>query len=481
MRTLPWLLLLAACTADGPAVNRLLPELAVAPAAVDFGERTALLVHEETLFLTNSGRAPLEINLALEGDDAFSIAVAEARLGAGESLPLPIVFQPATFLDYSGTLVLTSNDEDDPRVDVDLAGAGVPGPLPDILLSTQSVDFGEVDGDRTEVITVRNVGTAPLQLGTVAQAGSGAFELLSSPSNQVIAPQNELPIVVRYAPPTPDGDSGKLTIPSDDPDESSLEVVLLGNGGADFPYPVARIDCPGPIDPPSFVPLDGSDSSDPEGHLPLTYAWRLVSVPEDLDGTAISAGYLTSPSGDTTRLWADAVGPYEVELVVTNALGVRSAPARCAVEAVPAEDLLIELTWNTPRADLDLHLARNAASLFHVPNDVSYCNRRPSWGSIDNNPRLDLDDRGGHGPENISVQGPADGDLDVRVHYFDDAGDDVVTATVRVYIEQVLALQASKNLARDEVWEVATVRWPQKTAAARADPASPAPRRQCPP
>lgn len=482
MRTLPILLLAVACTAEQPPITRLLPEISVVPGEVAFGERTSPLTHAQTLFVSNGGRATLELDVQLDDPEGvFGLDVTSATIEKGDTLALPVTFTPPTFLDYAAELVLASNDEDDPVVRVAVTGTGVAGPVPDIDLSTRAIDFGPVDGEATQVLTITNQGTAPLQLGEIGQAGSGAFELLTRPSGQIVAPGNDLPVVVRYAPADDAGDSGTLTFPSDDPDEPSLDVVLLGNGGADFPYPEARIDCPGTVDPPRFVDLDGLGSIDPGGNLPLTYAWTLAELPEDVDGNPISAAYLTSPTGEETRLWADAVGTYVVELVVTNALGVRSAPARCTVEAIPAEDLLVELTWNTARADLDLHLARRGAALFHVPDDVSFCNRRPSWGSTDQSPRLDLDDRAGFGPENVSLQSPADGDYEVRVHYFDDAGDDTVTATVRVYVLQTLALQLSKNLDRDEVWDVASVRWPAATVAARSGDPAPASRRQCPP
>jgi hypothetical protein len=114
---------------------------------------------------------------------------------------------------------------------------------------------------------------------------------------------------------------------------------------------------------------------------------------------------------------------------------------------------------------------------------VSWCNRTASWGApgTADDPRLDLDDRSGLGPENISIPSPADGTYDVRVHYFDDHGDDVVTATVRVYLAGELepALEASRNLRRNQVWDVAHIRWPEATAAPLPGDPTSTPRRTC--
>ena len=97
----------------------------------------------------------------------------------------------------------------------------------------------------------------------------------------------------------------------------------------------------------------------------------LASVPEDDAGDAISSAYLTNAVSPTTKLWADAVGPYEVDLTVTNAIGVTSAPARCLIDAVPSERVHVELTWNTASADMDLHLAQEEVNVarFHMVVD----------------------------------------------------------------------------------------------------------------
>ena len=349
-----------ACAPDDIGIAVQTPEINVTPSPLEFGPSAVPLVHILPVHVSNAGHADLDVSLKIEGADAslFEIAETELTLKPGEDHPIDLSFTPATFLDYSATLVLTSNDETDPEVTVPLTGTGISAPMPDIDLSTLAVDFGPAAELATRVVTITNRGSAPLHLGTVAQSGSSAFALLTDPSGNTIAPGDDVPIVLSYTPPNADGDSGTLTIPSDDPDEDPVEVVLLGNGGADFEYPVAEINCPSQVDPPAFVQLDGYASNDPADHTPLTYSWSLVGVPEDDAGDAISSAYLTNAVSPTTKLWADAVGPYEVDLTVTNAIGVTSAPARCLIDAIPSERVHVELTWNTASADMDLHLAQ---------------------------------------------------------------------------------------------------------------------------
>jgi hypothetical protein len=444
------------------------PEISISPDPIAFGEQAVPLTSRLTFYVNNAGRADLEYSLALQGEgaDVFELLATEGTLEPSGSQPVVLLFEPTTFLEYEATMVVTSNDETDPTLEIPITGTGVPAPLPDISVSSQSLDFGTVAAGATNVLVVelRNDGSADLDLGTVTQAGSGAFSMVVNPSDTRIAPGDTFALVLQYDPDSEAGDSSTLLIPSNDPDESEVAIVLLGNGGADYGYPEAVIDCPGMTNPPSVVRLDGGDSTDPEGFEPLEYEWTLVSVPTDpASSTPISDARITNEIGPYTDLETDAVGLYVVQLVVTNQLGTRSAPALCTVGAIPAEDLLVELTWDTSNADLDLHLALAGNDLFESPGDANFCNRNADWGAQGglDDPSLNIDDRAGFGPENFAIDTPSDDMFDVRVHYFEDHGDDFVTATVRVYVFGELDPQfpQSRVMQRNETWDVARVNW----------------------
>lgn len=462
-----WMALVAlvGCTPVENEIRTLYPEIAVIPDAVDFG---GVIAETETfipVFVTNAGQAPLEVSLSLEGGDgAYAIDVEGWTVARDENEAVNVTFAPPTFLPYDATLVIRSNDEERPRVEVPITGFGDYAPSPELCVSPMAMDFGTVAAGTiaTGIVYVENCGEAPFTVGEMVQTGSGAFSVEpgTDPSQATVDGGDSQPVVVFYNPQTEAGDFGTLQVTTDI-DDVVTEVLLLGNdGGTDFQYPEALIDCPGTTAPPETVNLDGNGSFDPSGLEPLDYQWTLLDKPE---GSAAELNEFILP---TTSVFTDIAGRYEVQLQVTNTAGVLSAPAKCVLDAIPEDRLHIELTWDTTGVDLDLHLIDNPTTpgmddeFYYAPEDCSWCNPNPAWGASgnDDNPRLDLDDRS-DGPENINILEPQDGAYGVMVHYYDPIGGPATTATVRVYIDGVEMFTDSKVMQRDEVWEVGQVNW----------------------
>jgi hypothetical protein len=80
----------------------------------------------------------------------------------------------------------------------------------------------------------------------------------------------------------------------------------------------------------ALVTLDGSASSDPSGQLPLTYAWSFVSKPA---GSKATLSDLTIVNPTFT---ADLAGDYLIQLIVTDAAGLSSAPATVTISTIDA-------------------------------------------------------------------------------------------------------------------------------------------------
>lgn len=502
-----WLLpLLAACSGDdGPSIRVLTPEIAVTPPALEAwtpqpltlapapGQEPADVILGEygtqELFISNAGRADLDVVLSLEGDEVFTLDSPGTTIDGDAVETFVVTFTPENFLSYTGRLILTSNDEENPEIVVPLRGTGIDAPRPDIDLNTQTIDFGTValgdEGVDFDTL-LQNVGSAPLRLGTITVDGSPAFRVEPIPEPGLSLGAGEgLPLVVFYEPLQEDtGDNGVLIIPSDDPDEPETRVNLIGNGGGAFEYPEAIIDpCPDTVEivGPQAVRLLGGTSYDPQDFYPLTYTWQTTRVPL---GSATNVLQVRSELSQID-IPVDVAGAYDVTLVVHNDLDTPSPVTLCTMNVIPADDIRVELSWSGPSADLDLHLLNGAqAEMWSLDDDMHYCNLNdpPDWGESgsEDDPRLDIDDRGGFGPENINIGSPADGEYPIKVHYFSRGGaGSIETATVVVWAGGQKVFEGSQALDYNQVWDVGSIQWP----AATFDPASLPPeesaRRQC--
>lgn len=454
--------LLAGCQPD-TGLNRLVPDMATAPDALDFGKVRLGTEAAQVVQVVNAGTGPLSVQgIGLTEDvGAFTLSPATLDLDASSSAEVIVTFAPDALSTYTTSLLLASNDPVHPLVTILLAGEGIEGG-PDIDLDASSLDFGivAVGSTSSQVLTISNVGDEDLEiLPDTTQQGSGAFNLESDPRGEHIPPGGSFPVLVRYAPSLDGGDQGTLTLVSDDPDEPSVTVAFLGNGGGVDSYPVARIAATTQAEPGDTIILDGTGSYDPGGNEPLTYAWTLLEQPE------ASTSSLYQPTLSAPSLNLDTAGSYTVALQVWNTLGVASATAVHTVDAVPQQDVYVTLSWEGEDADLDLHLVQtDGGLLFDSSDDCCWCNENPDWGvsgTTDDDPLLAQDAGHGGGPEDTLIPNPADGEYFVRAHYFQDNGAGPSQATVRIYIHGELADQYRREMSHNQVWDVAYIRWPQ--------------------
>ncbi len=470
--------LLIGCTKSDTKISQVYPIAAVSPEVLSFGDTPVDYSNTLDVQVINSGQVDLNIS-DLTIADNFAIGDHDDVVPPDEQISLPITFTPSTYTSYAGSLLIHTDDPDHETLTVTLTGTGVDAPTPDIDVSPTVLDFGAVAAGTVapaKWFTLANVGDGALSVASFDQTGSGAFSLVGSPRTLTLSGGESQQIIVQYAPVASTGDHGEVTITSDDPDEPTRTISLLGNGGgADFQYPVPVIDCPTGVAPRDTVALDGTGSYDPEGNEPLTYAWTALAVP------AGSQAALSSDTADTAYFATDIAGTYSVSLAVTNSIGVSSAPTTCTFIAVPKEEIHVELTWSTPSADLDLHLLAPGGEFFIEPDDCNWCNQSPDWGTTGSaqNPSLDIDDYIGYGPENINDESPADGTYSVKVHYFTDNGDGTVTATVKVYLYGVLAAERSQAMDRNQVWDAGQILWPDGLYVDETTAPYTAPRRGC--
>lgn len=213
------------------------------------------------------------------------------------------------------------------------------------------------------------------------------------------------------------------------------------------------------------VDFIGSGSYDPNDLELVEFRWQLIDQPE---GSSVAM-----PDGEAQRndFTTDQLGVYLAELVVVNAAGVESPPCEVSVSATAPESLWIELWWDEPGDDMDLHLLAPGGTLNDDFTDCFYGNCRAArppldWGVpgfADDNPILDQDDQNGVGPENINLLSPEPGLYTVAVRdWGTNPGIPSTSVTTNVWVNGNLAWTGTKVVAGDpqEPFLVAEIDWP---------------------
>ena len=189
--------------------------------------------------------------------------------------------------------------------------------MPDIHINPQVIDFGLINqgATATEFFELINVGTGTLEITGVNIEGSSEFTIVNPFAGTHYDQNQSTTVVATYSPTQEGGANAIMTIHTNDPDEETVTVTLLGNGGGDFEYPIADFNCPaGQVDPPTTLTFDASSSSAPNGNTPLTYQWEVLQRP-----AGSSTGFDDADSV-TTPFFVDVAGDYSVSLTVINSI-----------------------------------------------------------------------------------------------------------------------------------------------------------------
>ena len=114
----------------------------------------------------------------------------------------------------------------------------------------------------------------------------------------------------------------------------------------------------------------GEDSYDPGGAIINEYNWVLIDAPTGATATMPTG---TSSSPNRLNFRPDLAGVYTAQLTVYNEFGRASEPCVTSIEAIPQESLWIEMWWQYPGDDMDLHLVAPGGGL-ESNNDCYYMN-----------------------------------------------------------------------------------------------------------
>ena len=174
---------------------------------------------DKDLTINNSGSCPLRVFNITSSSPEFalpSVVMFPLLVAPGDSIALPVRFEPGSLGPKAGTITLISNDPSGVRV-VAVSG-NAPAPELD-LIAADNGDFGRVCLDSFKDLPLTLLNSGPCRL-TIFDITSSASEFL--PPKVVsypvtLAPGTSVAVPVRFAPSSFGAKSATITVTSDDP------------------------------------------------------------------------------------------------------------------------------------------------------------------------------------------------------------------------------------------------------------------------
>jgi hypothetical protein len=395
--------------------------------------------------------------------------------------------------------------EDGEHVDLvfNLTGNGLDLGRPQIRVEPEACNFGQVGVGVAAFceLTIANDGTRDLAIDTfrfsddtqVAMTPAGVFDIalhvFGSQTNvflpTFIAPGTATTVRLFANPEVVGLANGQLLMHSNDPVTADVTVPLSVEGAV-APTAICKVksinNVPNTNPSPTVRPLDDvvlsaedSQASTP-GATIASFEWWIINKPNE------SSVELTTPQAMTTRLHfnssgtqvsgLDVAGTFEIGCRVTDTTGAVSGnDARVTIQSIPSEALHVQLTWDSPDYDYDLHIIKDGGP-WCSQNSCYYanCNTNnafvtlPEWdgvsGETPGDPRLDIDDLSGYGPENINVDQPVDAVYRIGVHAYSFSVTTPVWVTLKIYVNGALAFEDSREMSSGQAfWQAAEVDW----------------------
>ncbi len=496
--------------------------LQVSPLEVDFGAVPTGESRSVQIRLRNtSASAALrldEVSMAEGSSATFEVSAAPMEVGPSAESVVTLTYTPTEPQAEAGEILIRSNAVQQPVRRIPVRSAQT---YPKISVQPDRLDLGSTlaGGSASGVIRIRSVGDARLLLSRVALRGGGfpgepctshgqcqAAQCLSSLSGKICAPSCDagcpaglacaiseagteacleaegtrpalnlrgfdlaqdslqgpviilpgetLELPVTYAPAQGDRGSTQLLIDSDDADRPVVIVPLLGRPEDLPPVAVANLNGapPDPILPGTRLAVSGTGSFDPEGEA-LSWAWRFLRRPQGSRAT------FEDPQAEDTAFTVDRPGQYIAALEVLDPSGQASSnDARVSVEAVAGPGYEVELTWDRPGTDLDLHVVAPSGRIGAL-TDCFFDNPQPDWdppGAM-GDPQFTAE----AGRESVSVNGPPQGVFTIAVTVVAASPEGPTSATLRIRLSGAEVAQYTTTLpVTAEAWDVATLTWP---------------------
>jgi hypothetical protein len=180
----------------------------------------------QSVTLTNTGNATLNITSATISTGAFTMNLAPTAISAGSNTPFTVTFTPTAAGSATGTITIVSNAPTSPTT-IQLSGTGLQaqGAATPSTIAFGSVGIGNTD---SQTVTLKNNGNTTLTISQIVVTGSG-FGQTGLSTNTTLAAGASTTFSATFDPSTATGSSGAITITTNG-SPSSVVINLSGTG-----------------------------------------------------------------------------------------------------------------------------------------------------------------------------------------------------------------------------------------------------------
>ncbi|MBI2377622.1 MAG: choice-of-anchor D domain-containing protein [Deltaproteobacteria bacterium] len=214
------------------------PDIGVSPTTLTFGRVAIGTTAQRRVVVKNVGYSDLSVT-AIEADlevtGAFAVDRSTFVVPSGSIAVVEVSFSPRAVGSLTSSLVVKSDDADEPEARVALEGEGASLPPCDYTVSPDPMNFGlvQVLHSTTQGLRISNVGTTDclLQHLEVLPGSSPAFRLVDGAVEELtIVAGDSLRVVVEYIPPVAATDEGVLDFYAPSTVRPNANVALRGVG-----------------------------------------------------------------------------------------------------------------------------------------------------------------------------------------------------------------------------------------------------------
>ena len=221
------------------APNTLLGTLSAVPSSVNFGSVTLGLTNSQSISLTNTGTANVQISRASVAGAGFRVTGLSAStiISPGGSVTFNVSFRPTMASTLSATASIYSNASNSP-LQISLTGTGNASNA-SLGVSPASLSFGNVTvgASSTLDLTLTNSGNLNITILKV-NVPSAAFTTSGVPNGLILAPSQTAALAVTYSPTSVSTATGSISI-SNSATTSPIKISVTGSGVQSAPQSVS--------------------------------------------------------------------------------------------------------------------------------------------------------------------------------------------------------------------------------------------------